>query len=277
MIKLEHITTDQIVFTSDISSIDATNIKMFLIRNNIEDYQALKDYLDSGKKVYGRDFLKSKLEQVEEQMKKDNDLGIEPQIFITNGYQGVDKKSVIKTETKNKAGVLLFKSPAVCHSSKKSKITNLSVHSVKHLLSHVTPNGGSNALLSTLNEPELVTGEQLLLSLNFFEEQISRQASLNKEPNQNLFIIDSLEKRNIVEQNISDAIKFFINNSKTCIWGELSYAQKRVLTEILLGYNSDKHLTIRKRMIDVISNYTTFDEIQDGVKEKTLERFIKIK
>lgn len=50
MIKLEHVTTDKIIFAGDISTAYAVDIKMFLIRNGIEDYQALKDFLESGKK-----------------------------------------------------------------------------------------------------------------------------------------------------------------------------------------------------------------------------------
>lgn len=275
MIKLEHVTTDKIIFASDISTVEATNIKMFLIRNGIEDYQALKDFLESGKKVYGREFLQSELAVVEEKVKRDNELGLEPQIFVTNGYQEVDPKSIKKTESKNKAAVLVFKSPAVCHAGKKGKITNLNIHNVKHLLSHVTPDKGTNALLGTLSGYGPETGDHLLSSLNFFEEQISRQASITEEQDRNLFIIDGLEKRQIVEKSIDEALSFFVENAKTCVWGELSYVQKRVLTEILMGRRSEKHRTVRENMIDVISNYTILPEIQEGLKQKTLERFIK--
>jgi predicted nucleic acid-binding OB-fold protein len=98
MIKLEHITTDKIIFAGDISTAYAVDIKMFLIRKGIEDYQALKDFLESGKKVVGREFLEERLQLVEEKLKRDNDLGLEPQIYMTDGYQNVDLKSIKKSE-----------------------------------------------------------------------------------------------------------------------------------------------------------------------------------
>lgn len=274
MIKLENVTTDKIIFAGDISTAYAVDIKMFLIRNKIEDYQTLKDFLESGKKVVGREFLEGRLQLVEEKLKRDNDLGLEPQIYLTDGYQNVDMKSIKKTEGKNKGNVLVFKSPAVCHSGKKGKVTNLTIHNIKHLLSHVTPDKGTNALLGTLSGYGDLAGERLLSSLNFFEQQVTRQARETKEEDRNLFIIDGEEKRVIVEEGISDIIKYIVDNADICIWGELTQVQKRVFLESISGRNSEKHRIVRKNMIDVISNYTTLSEIKDGVKEKTLERFI---
>ena len=274
MIKLEHVTTDKIIFAGYISTAYAVDIKMFLIRNGIEDYQALKDFLESGKKVVGREFLEERLQLVEDKLRRDNDLGLEPQIFTTNGYQNVDLKSIKKSEGKNKGNILLFKSPAVCHSGKKGKISNLTVHNIKHLLSHVKPDKGTNALLGTLSGYGDLAGERLLLSLNFFEDQITRQARETNEEDRNLFIINQQEKREIVEEGIKGIIEYLVDNSDICIWGELTQVQKRVYLESISGRNSEKHRIVRKNMIDVITNYTTLSEIKDGVKEKTLDRFI---
>lgn len=274
MIKLENVTTNKLIYGTEVKTSLAIDLKMFLRRNGIEDYQALKDFLESGKKVVGREFLEAKLQEVEEKIQRDNDLGFEPQIYVTNGYQNVDEKSIKKTEGKNKGSVLIFKSPLVCHAGKKAKITNLTIHDIKHLLSHVTPVRGINALTGTLSGYGDFAGETLLSSLNFFEEQISRQAAETQDQDRNLFIVDGTEKKAIVEENIDDVLNFFVDNAKTCVWGELTSAQKRILTEIVMGRRSEKHRTIRQNMIDVVSNYTTLSEIRDGVKEKTLERFV---
>lgn len=274
MIELKNITTDRIIFASNLFTNEALDIQMSLKRNSVEDYQALKDLLESGKKVNGREFLKEKLQSVEERMAMDNEKGYEPQIFLTNGYGNVDAKSILKTEKKNKGGVLVYKSPAVCSSGIKTKVSNLTIHNLKHLLSHVTPVKGENALLSTFRGYGELSVERLINSLNFFEEQITRQAQETIDKDLNLFLLNGAEKKAIVEDEIKEIIEYLTDTADICVWGKLTPSQKRLLAESVHGATTTKHQTVKNNMIDLVTNYTTLSEIQDGVKTKTLDRFI---
>jgi len=287
MIELKHVTTKDIVYGTlfpyvhtppCITYDNACQLEVMLRQNSIEDFQALKDLLESGEKIVLREFLESRLDEVQERLLVDNRANLEPQIFLTNGYEGkkVDDKSIEKTEKKTKTTVLV-KNPAICNIGKKGRITTLSIHELKHLLSHVTPFRGRNAFLDTYRGYYESDAEKLISALNLFEEQVVRQAQETKREDINLFIMDGSEKRTIVERDLDKVIEYLAESPEIFVWGQLSQAQKRLLSESISGNNSNRHQIIRKNVGEMVSNYTTLSEIKDGVKIKHLDRFVATK
>lgn len=274
MIKLEHVTTNKIVLGTGLSKVDATNIVMLLRRNSIEDYQALKEFLQTPKAGIYKDFLIERVREVEAKVKRDNTLGLQPKIFTTNGYTDIDDKSIKITERKTKGNALVIKNPALCHIGGRSYLSTLSVQQIKHLLSHVVPNKGINAFRYEIDYSTQKDVESLIFGLNFFERQIERQAEETNQTGINLFTLNSTEKREIIEENIPDIIDYFTDIDAMYVWGTFSQEQKKFLLEAATGRSSFKHDLIKNNLIDVVSNYTTLSEIENGVKVKTLEKFI---
>ena len=278
MIELKNVTTKNLAFHENLFTDFAVEMTMALRRNSVEDFQALKQLLESGKKVVGREFLERQLAEKEGIVERLNIAGFEPKIFLSNNYDGmdVDDKSIRKTEKKTKSSVLAYRNPAICCAGKKGCISNLSIHELKHLLSHVSIRTYQNEFLSIYRYSEN-EAEKIITALNFFEEQIQRQALATGKTDTNLFIVDGDEKRAIVEEDIRDIVEYFTDSSDTYIWGELTLAQKRLLAESVHGKNTNKHQIVRNNMINLITNYTTLSEIQDGVKLRTLDRFVVTK
>lgn len=279
MIELKNVTTTNLAFHANLYENSAVEVTMALRRNSVEDFQALKELLESGKRVYGRDFLEKQLAEKEVAIERLNIAGVEPKIFLPNDYNGmdIDDKSIKKTENKTKASVLAYRNPAICNVGKKGRISKLSIHELKHLLSHISFRTYQNEFLSIYRGYSENDAKKIITALNFFEEQIQRQALATGKTDTNLFVIDGEEKRAIVEEDIRDIVEYFTDTSDTYIWGKLTLAQKRLLAESVHGKNTNKHQIVRNNMIDLIANYTTLGEIQDGIKLKTLDRFVVTK
>jgi len=134
---------------------------------------------------------------------------------------------------------------------------------------------GENAFVMHFDK---ITSEDALKiknAINFYEQQVLRQALETDKKNINLFKLNKKAKDEIVKSELKEIVEYIIDNAYVCVFGELTSSQKkRMLTALSNPWNSENKIIINN-IIDMISNYTTLKELKTGViKQKTLDRFI---
>ena len=111
--------------------------------------------------------------------------------------------------------------------------------------------------------------------INFYEEQVIRQAKETGKLGVNLFDLNKNEKREIVEKDINEIIEYLLDNAEVCVWGPLSVTSRNVLNGVLDNSKSIRAYNAKYGLIDAISDYTTLSEVEDGlVRKRVLDRFI---
>lgn len=292
MIKLEDVSIRniyKIVYSTYIKDNGVGNFNCpFLdsLRNvDVDNCQQLKELIENNNSELNNSFLKECLNTIENDLKKANELGHSPIIYKADGYHrfDLDEQMIEKLRKSDKnvnAGELLFGSPIMSYSVKKKTLSLETVYSVKQLLEHCiiscTSYKSVNALMYCLEHFGLHDVGLLIKSIGFYEEQVIRQ--LNESNNifeDNIFEKNYEMKVKIVESQINDLVQYFVNNANICVWGELTESQKRRLMQ---SVNSKRYLEneITINFINMIANYTTLSELEEGiVKTKIINRFIK--
>lgn len=281
MIKLEDVSTRRLMdYVKRLSNKDKTleYVYELLVLYDVEDYQRLKDLLNSGNPEFNvvYNFLSEELLEVERDVKNANLLGVEPQIFCFDDYSNslVDDKTLSITDKSNNGDVLLYTSPMVRGGARVNQLKYMSIDEIKHLSSHLNSYKLQNALTLKRNFG-IDTVERVVDRVKLYEQQVLRQASETSERGINLFMLNKKTKDEIVESEIKDIVEYIVDNATECVWGSLSSTQKLRLMKSVLPSRSEGTLHDKMALINVISNYTTLSELEQGViKKKTLDRFI---
>ena len=199
-----------------------------------------------------------------------------PEIYTFDNYShgDIDGDTIRETDTSNRGNILLYQTPFVTGGAIKNTIRDLSISEIKHLLGHVDEKRLKN-LLSAKRGFGSSINKQIYDSICFYEEQVLRCADETTDRGINLFEIDKLEKREIVESEIKDIAMYLVDNADKLVWGDLTDTHKKRIVRAVLATRGEYTDRDRNRLIDIISNYTTLSELKDGVvKKKTLDRFI---
>ena len=284
MINLENVSTERLItfLKCDIYKMgEVQDAYTLLNKYAIKDYQKLKDLILSGKRDFDNEFLKNALSSVEQNVKYANEIGREPLIYACNNYDGanVDEKTLKITDRKTLCGVLLYKSPAIFSKGKSGALTHIQISDAKDLLGKVAGHSktsvGSNAFVESMTRFTNLDAIRLRDAINFYEEQVLRQAEETTRKKINLFELNQKEKYLIVRAEIKNIVKYLVENADVCVWGDFTPAQKVRLMNAVTTYRGYENQVLRDRIINVIANYTTLSELKsDVVKEKTLDRFI---
>lgn len=252
-----------------------------LLKYSVKDYQQLKDLIISKKREFNDEFFVQSLACVEENVKHANENGREPVLFICDDYKdaAVDEKTLEITDSSNPCSVLLCKSPAIFGLGKYGVLKDINISDAKHLLSKVNAyskvSTGNNSFIENIGRFNNLEAENIKNAINFYEQQVIRQAMETKKKRVNLFALNKSKKEKIVILELKQIIEYFVYNADMCVWGELSSSQKIRLISSVSCDKGQENQVIRKRMIDIITNYTTLSELEAGVvKQKTLDRFI---
>ena len=253
---------------------DCINVLTIFRENAINNYEDLKNMLYKFENTFLYNYIKSDLNAVEKRINVANMKGVEPEIYAGDWYCGVNiSESILKvTDNNTNCSVLPFTSPLVCTNMKKRILSNYSIADAKYMLGH---------LQSDLrNEFKFVTGcyskEDLIRLKNlikFYEMQVQRQYEGFEERSYpvNLFNYDDLYKAILVELQLDDIVEYLFDNGESFIWGDFSDKDK---LRLLNATCQSKHYA-KNNLIDLISNYTTFSELETGaVKSRALDRFI---
>ncbi|MBQ2873273.1 MAG: hypothetical protein IJE89_04680 [Bacilli bacterium] len=284
MIKLENVSTRELLDYYKRSG-SKNNLHKYiyaiLSTANVTNYQELKQLVFSNREELKDSAvmleLMSKLKRVELLITSYDMCFKNPDIFTFDNYDhsDLDSETINVTDGNNKGEILLYSSPFLKGGTIKNAINNLSIAEIKYLLGHVNDIRLVNNLLSKKRGFGPDINKQVYDAICFYEDQVLRCADETLDRGINLFEIDKLEKREIVESEIKDIAMYLIDTADTLVWGDLTDThKKRIMTSALSTWGE---YTQRDRgiLIDTISNYTTLSELKDGVvKKKILDRFI---
>lgn len=246
-------------------------------KKKINDYQRLKDMLEQFKTNKFFRFIRNDLESVERKINEANILGVEPEIYTQEWYKGtnIDDKTLNLTDKGTMGSVLLMSNPLHASTMKQRKINSYSIFDLKFLLAHLQSDLRNEFRFASgcYSKEDMV---KIIELIKFYEQQVERQANEIRENSPyllptNIFEINSIYKQDIVESELTEIAEYLVDSGNVFIWGNLCDADKLRLLKVIKQPNN----YARKNFINTISNYTTLDELQQGiVKKKTLERFI---
>lgn len=283
MIKLENVSTKRLLDYYERSG-RKNNLHKYiyaiLTAANVTNYQKLKQLVFSNREELKNSALMLELmtevKRVEMLVSSYDMCYKNPEIFTFDNYShsDMDRDTIDVTDSNNNGDILLWKSPFLVGSSRLNQIKNLSIAEIKHLLGYVDERRLEN-LLSSKRGYGPAINKQVYDSICFYEEQVLRCANETSEREINLFEIDKLEKREIVESEIKDIAEYIVDTGETLIWGDLTDNHKKRIIRAVMATRGEYTQRDRNRLVDTISNYTTLSELKDGVvKKKTLDRFI---
>ena len=281
MIKLEHVSTGRIFnYAKNFKDreIRAKTIYELFIKYDIRDYQRLKDLLNSQKEEFKSVsyFLKNKLYEVEFELKKKNELDVEPEIFTFETYKnsGLDNETLKLTDRENNGNILLYSCPTIRGGARINRLKYMSIDEIKKLASHLSEYHFENELSMQRNFG-IDTVKRAVDVVKFYEEQVLRQAKETEERDINLFLLNKDAKDEIVESQFKEIIEYLLDNAEQCIWGNLPNTKKLQMLRAIYAVRGEGVLEDRRRLVNAISNYTTLSELEQGVvKKRTLDRFI---
>ena len=281
MIKLENISTERVFNYAKKfkdSDITAKTIYELFIKYDINDYQKLKDLLNSQKEEFEfvSYFLKTELYGVESRLKNKSELDTESEIFTFDRYQksNIDIETLQLTDIENNGDILLYCCPTIRGGARINRLKSISINEIKYLASHLTEYHFNNALSMKRNFG-IDTVKRVVELVKYYEEQVLRQAQETEERSINLFLLNKDAKDEIVESQYKEIIEYLLDNAEQCIWGNLPSSKKIQMLRTIKAVRGDSILEDRRRLINAISNYTTLGELEQGVvKKRTLNRFI---
>lgn len=246
-------------------------ISELLTKNNITNFKMLKDLLEN-ESIKERNslayaLLKGRVEETEYKITILKLTGKKIKIPSFNSYTkvNIDEETATITDKGNKGIILPYTFPFISSDSRLKILNELEIAKIKELLSSVDSYDLTKCALMAKRRigPTLV--EKTLHLIDFYEQQVIRQALETNQRGINLFTLNKEEKDKIVESNLQEYIEYILDNTITSIWGKINYTtQKRIYDAIVLNSGEHKEI-IRKALIDAISNYTTLSELETGI------------
>jgi len=280
MIKLEDISIKPLVsYAQDMGRVNEMWQYLYKLLYDVSDYQKLKELLDSNSSDLQYEsvlkYLRDELEMVERNIKNANVEGRCLEIFkFDNEVSMIDKNTLQITDDENTGVSLLYCSPMQRCGGKITRLNRLSVSEIKHMIGHVDNVYLKNMFLS-MRGIGMETVRKLADSVKFYNKQLLRQSMETEERGINLFTFNKRLKDEIVESEIKEIVEYLVDNAKECVWGELSDTQKKHMVMASLSYKGCYVQKDKKALIDMVSDYTTLSELEQGVvRKRTLDRFI---
>lgn len=283
MIRLEDVSALNIVKESSLikrRTIDEEEIKKAMETNCIKDYRMLEQLINVKHPMFDNKSFKIMLKLIKENIEYANRIGIVPELYYSTNYMGlnIDTKTLKATEGKTFCRQLVINNPILGQSEKVIQIRTLKISEAKTLLSKVVAYDkeitGNNAFLDRYPNFTEEDIERLINAINFYEAQIACQYIETGKRGVCLFGVNKEEREKIIERQIKNIIYYIINNAKECVWGELTDEQKEMMIYAINNRNISENNYIVCRLVNVLANYTTLKELENGIKPKTLDRFI---
>lgn len=244
----------------------------FIEQHQINNYQSLYDILLEYPDDKALLPLSIVLERVASAMNRANNTGKDVESYPTEGYSktDIDDYTIFLTDSNVSGKKLIYNPPTYAESLKKEMISDKSVSQLKYLLQHTEPNGtcAFRRIYSRFSQNNTI---QLQNAINFYEQQVIRQYEETHKTGVNLFTLNYEQKRPLAEEQLPEIISYLIDmRYEKLIWGDFSASQKSTILRAIKGENNP----CKENFIDIIANYTTLSELEEGVvKTKVIDRF----
>jgi len=261
-----------------------SRIYELICKYNITNYHELKNLIESGNPDFNILFLKNHIIYVEKILSRLNERNVSPILYPCNNYEGFDydRDTLLLTDNSVTGDKLLFVNP-LTDGMLKRKLEAYTIHDLKMLLNQVAivqtyglnKNNGQNAFVNHSYDFGDDYALKIKNMINFYEEQVMRQAIETGLTDVNLFALNKEVKSRFVEEQINEIIEYLLDSAEVCVWGELSKTSKDNLSRVLKNSVSYKAINAKYGLIDAISDYTTLSEVEEGlVRKRTIDRFI---
>lgn len=201
-----------------------------------------------------------------------------PQIYNCSTIQNINSKDLEITEKETFVTDLILLNIIFTNYSCRvtfNDLEKLNIKSLRFFLEHVIPDGKNSLKLFPRIGDDAT--HKVLNALYLYEEQIKRQYNAKHPEGTNLFNLNKDIKQTIVEIELAQYIEYFLSFSYDFIWGKRSATTNKQLEKCLI---SEEKYTInnRKRLISILTNYMTLEELENGAIENgTLDRFMLTK
>lgn len=239
-----------------------------LSRYGITNYQQLIDHIESGNPEFQKPLFKRMIDMIEKNLKKLEEAEEIPIYYKCSfpEYESLFKK----TDVQVRSDRLPFYSPSQPPSaSYRLSIYNMSL--AKELLGKAGVSG-KNAFCELVQNFGVSKAKRMGMLANFYDEQLARvidSASNTETLEENLFDKDREKKRKLVARCYEDIIFYLCDHP-----GFITRISPTLLLKSLVPSKKEDYM-VRNRIIEIISDFCTLEEIESGLIEKdTLKRFI---
>ena len=199
--------------------------------------------------------------------------------FKANDYEEstIDRNILTQIDKDNNCYSLILGRPTTIVSCYRiDDLQRMSIYDAKRLLQTSVFNSDRKILENglTASLPRYGNKDAVMFrdAINFYEEQVLRQAAETDNLEQNLFALNKEAKYQIVSDNYSLFVDYFIDGSTECIWGNCTPSFKKLLNYSKRN-STYQHLRIRSNFIRMIGDYTTLSELENN-PIKSLGRFV---
>ncbi len=249
--------------------------KEILRKYNIVNVEQLINMMDKGHSDFNQKIFKRIREQAENLISKSQNAGFKKDIFVINNDYDNDLKRVMFSADKTTLAQDLVLFPLLSNDYLKIILRRYRVDQIKFLISHYNLRG-KNALVASLDGMGYTKLPKMIKALEFYNDQIERLYKENITHNGvNLFYLNMTTKLEMVREEMDVILEYLFSLTKDYIWGSVSDKEKLNILEALKRGNicKDKRLI---NLADIISNYVTLGELEQGItRKRTLDRFKK--
>lgn len=276
MITLENVSTESFLNFAILegeSRNDSTYkfISDLLTKNNITNFKMLKDLFTAENikepNLSAYIFLKNRIKEIEGSIAVLNFTHQELPIYSFNSYEkvNIDDETATITDGNNKGIILPHTFPFLKTSTSLSALNDLSILKIKELLNSVDSYDLTKCALTSKSGIGIKTLQKKLHLIDFYEEQIIRQALETEQRGINLFTLNKEEKDKIIDSNLQEYIEYILDNAIVSIWGKISSMGISRLYNTIVSPEKENIKEIKKAIINMISNYTTLKELETGI------------
>lgn len=249
--------------------------KHLLERNNIYNYQELKNYLEEATKTNFSTksilTLTKRVAEVEKKITKLNQKNYQPIKYFANNV--LDEK-LSQNDLEVYGNSLILWNPTTKLWNQYEAIKNLNIYEIKYLLCHLDEFDGKNALTKERN----IGNDRVfkvIEAINHYQDQILRQFQENKTTN-NLFYLNQTPKKELATESIKDIVTYLLDNvTKEFVWGQITDSQKLKMQSAVTN-NKQVDLIIKKHLCKIVTDYTTLSELEHtSTRNQAIKRLIK--
>lgn len=276
MITLENVSIESFLNFSlleGISRDDSTYkfISDLLTKNNITNFKMLKELLENEnikeQNLSAYIHLISRINEIERNIDVLNFTHQKLPIYSFNCYEkvNIDDETAHITDENNKGIILPHNFPFLKTSASLCTLNELSILKIKELLNSVDSYDLTKCALTSKNGIGIKTLQKTLHLIDFYEQQVVRQALETEQRGINLFTLNKEEKDKIVDSNLQEYIEYILDNAIVSIWGKISSIGISRMYNVITSPDEEKVKEVKKAIIDMISNYTTLKELETGI------------